>query len=817
MNFYSYDDIKAACPCDHFATVHLGLKLANGRCAATWRGGDNPTSVAINTDGWFDHKTHEKGSVIDLVAKVRGINIFQAQEFCGQVLGLTPRTALVSRLPGEAPRNRYERLLDQGYHEAARYPYTDADGKLVHQVIRLEHPAPTEGQNRKEFVQADPRGTPSVKGIELVLYNLPAVADSDWAIIVEGEKDVETLKAWELPATCNAGGAEKWLPQYTAALAGKSIIILPDNDEPGQAHAQLVAGHLKAVCPSIRVLTVSGLPKGDVTDWRDKEGGTLEELGRLMAAAPDLDLASIPEPDPEQADLKKAKEANRYPFSNYFLLDEPTADGKVKKIQKPRKPQAMLDDLAVRFLGFPRRVGGTMFDHDRDSGEIVQFRKVPGLFSWIQRKSKNPVDWARGNDFPTKDEFFESVLADAQAYEGISHVPDWPRRPDVFYTHGVLPPPTPNHEAFNGLLQFFNPAPEYIPFLRAFIAAPLYYEYGIPRPLWIIDSEDGQSTGKTTLVEMVAYLYGRDPIAVAQTEMLYQAPEVIKRLVTTDGRMARIFLLDNVTGDFRSRELSGMITRHAISARPPYGHTEETRPNNLTYTITCNSGTVDSDLATRAYYIFVRRGTLSATWKSDLQAYITQHRMQIFADIISILEGRDPEAFEGIQPSTRFPEFERLILQPMAGSFDAYADAVKVLADAKTSSNVDDDSAYMIEDIIRAELVELGIHPDQNTVFIQSNAVEAWLADGMPEATFETTNALQLVRNLSKTGMLPRVDKRKKRMISGGRKMSGILWLAEGAKYHGAGTHFDTINHVVVRQGKKTTVLPGYFSHDEKF
>lgn len=95
MKFYDYSQIKAAADCVAVARDFLGLQLSpEGRCAATWRGGDNPESVSINRDGWHDFGTEESGSVIDLVARVRcSGNLAEAQELLGNYLHLSPTMA----------------------------------------------------------------------------------------------------------------------------------------------------------------------------------------------------------------------------------------------------------------------------------------------------------------------------------------------------------------------------------------------------------------------------------------------------------------------------------------------------------------------------------------------------------------------------------------------------------------------------------------------------------------------------------------------------------------------------------------------------
>ncbi len=61
-------------------------------------------------------------------------------------------------------------------------------------------------------------------------------------------------------------------------------MILPDIDEPGRNHAQLVARKLSGKARSVKVVELPGLgEKGDVSDWLSK-GGTAESLHELVAS-----------------------------------------------------------------------------------------------------------------------------------------------------------------------------------------------------------------------------------------------------------------------------------------------------------------------------------------------------------------------------------------------------------------------------------------------------------------------------------------------------------------------------------------------------
>lgn len=165
--------------------------------------------------------------------------------------------------------------------EVAAYDYRDELDTLLYQVVRFLP---------KAFKQRRPDGHGewiwNLHGVRRVLYRLPALLDRSagapvW--VVEGEKDADTLTRHGLAATTNACGVKNWRPEYSAALKGAHVIIVPDTDAPGLAHGEEVARQLHGTAASVRVLT---LPRGkDVTEFLEL-GGTVDELTALAAAAP---------------------------------------------------------------------------------------------------------------------------------------------------------------------------------------------------------------------------------------------------------------------------------------------------------------------------------------------------------------------------------------------------------------------------------------------------------------------------------------------------------------------------------------------------
>lgn len=775
MKHYKYEEIKANGDCIRFAKEVLNLAVnGDNRCAAVWRGGKNP-NVALEKDKWYDHVEGVGGSILDLcaMAKFGGIDqmsIRQAQEVLGDWLGLTPRAF---GKPLERQSGRYEELIAEGYREIIRYDYNDPSGKLIHQVVRLEHPDPNK---KKQFLQRCPEHW-GVKGMDLVLYNMSGFVNSNWVVIIEGEKDAETLKAMSVPATTVCGGTKKWHKRYCEHFKNKQVVIIPDNDKVGIGHARMIAADLLQVTSDVKMVIVSKLPKGDVTDFMQKENGSWEQISKMIVETPLLKPEDLRDVN-DQFAVEEAKALNKSEFRN-FTPTEKTIGKRTKITKIPKQINDLISDVHRRFIGFPRKVGEQLFDHDRNNKRIVYIHKQASLFAWIARKSKQQVVWSREDGCVSKEELHEGIIADAIKYEAISRVPDWPTRDDVYYAHDAIPSPDSNHKYFKKLMSFFAPANKlHEVMLKSFVTAPLFYLKSIPRPLWIIDSEDGAGTGKTTIVEIVASLYQGTPISTSSAELKKSFVELIKRVVSSEGRQARLLLLDNITGTFSCPELADMVTKTSISGRPAYGRGEEVRPNNLTYVITANSANVDNDLASRAYYIMVKRPSFSKTWRQNILNYVEDHRLEILADIIDILNTHEPFV---LPPITRCPEFETMILQAHCKDTEEYSSVVKMLIDNKAETNVEEDLARRVEEVIRHNLIEVNtgtnpiINPSNDCCFIRTEVIEKWIkkAEIMPDRN----NTVQIVRNLANIGLLSIIAKKPKRYPHNGKnKASGCMW-----------------------------------------
>lgn len=179
------------------------------------------------------------------------------------------------------------------------FDFVDEHGEVLYSEVRYE---PKDIKQRRP----DHNGgwVWNLDGVRRILYRLPELLEVDpkrMVLIPEGPRKAERLHSMDFVATSNAGGSGKWLPEFSQALAGRHVCLLPDNDAAGRKHAEVVAGSL--LMHNVASLRIVQVPvekeKGDVLDWLSA-GGTAAELKRLIGRADAWTRAPRKQPAPRQ-------------------------------------------------------------------------------------------------------------------------------------------------------------------------------------------------------------------------------------------------------------------------------------------------------------------------------------------------------------------------------------------------------------------------------------------------------------------------------------------------------------------------------------
>ncbi len=158
-----------------------------------------------------------------------------------------------------------ERLLGP---RSASWVYTDLHLNPVGMVVRWDRPGAGKeirpvARNGIGWIiggMAEPRP----------LYRLPDLVSAERVYICEGEKAVDAARSVGLTATTSAHGSKSAHKADWGPLAGKELILLPDNDSAGRSYADTVVDILAKLTPitTIKVVELPDLPlAGDIADF----------------------------------------------------------------------------------------------------------------------------------------------------------------------------------------------------------------------------------------------------------------------------------------------------------------------------------------------------------------------------------------------------------------------------------------------------------------------------------------------------------------------------------------------------------------------
>ena len=256
-------------------------------------------SIALTPDvpgHWIDHATGERGDVLTLWQKALGLRDF------GEVLreaeawaGGAPNPKAAARHQTEAAHPPAESIVKR---DSARFDYLSASGDLMFTVVRKNHyftasgepVLKPDGKQAKDFMPVQPNGVWSYPPGPRPLYRLPEIERSREIVFVEGEKAADAIHRFGWVATTAPGGSSTKLDAIDwRPLAGKSVILWPDNDDAGRKFMGRVATELASIGCAVRWVT---LPPGVPPKWDAADAGE-EEIHALLTRSdtPEAGLA----------------------------------------------------------------------------------------------------------------------------------------------------------------------------------------------------------------------------------------------------------------------------------------------------------------------------------------------------------------------------------------------------------------------------------------------------------------------------------------------------------------------------------------------
>ena len=136
---------------------------------------------------------------------------------------------------------------------------------------------------------------PGIEGIDradIPIYRYAeiqkAIANNELIFLVEGEACADILWSLGLAATCNIGGSTKWRNTDTSDLQGARIVIVPDRDQPGIKHAELLHQEFPDALwlyPFPESKAWQNLPESqglDIADWVEHHKITSEDIKAVI-------------------------------------------------------------------------------------------------------------------------------------------------------------------------------------------------------------------------------------------------------------------------------------------------------------------------------------------------------------------------------------------------------------------------------------------------------------------------------------------------------------------------------------------------------
>src|SRR5262249_2755569 len=136
-------------------------------------------------------------------------------------------------------------------------------------------------------------------------------------------------------------------PEYANSLKGGDIVVIPDNDDPGQKHADTVLRSLVGVAASLKRLELPDLPpKGDTADWL-AQGGTRQALEEFITATPIWVPPALPPPSADTAQPSSPWD-KAVPVGEFLAQEDPEFEAYVRDLVVPG---------AITIVAAPRTTG----------------------------------------------------------------------------------------------------------------------------------------------------------------------------------------------------------------------------------------------------------------------------------------------------------------------------------------------------------------------------------------------------------------------------------------------------------------------------
>ena len=434
--------------------------------------GERTASIQLYKDNRFhDFGRNVDGDIFDLMIHVRGYTLKEAIAELKSAFNIKD-SPIGKNTVKEAWIAYLERKFNAKYIEHYDYFLTDRSGKAVYAYtkVRLQDKA-----GKKKLIYGMFNGDRFILGLQgkkakdiLAIYGSSVLAiqkaiDHQKTIFyVEGEKDVNTLmKRGYTVFTC--GGSGDWKKGVSEIIRRANVIILVDNDKPGEQLAYQVMQDLQLIANNVSIIKpMPEVPKADITDYFEA-GHTVEEFENLIRNVDDTEsiCAEVQQDQKQDAGKKRAvtqkskDEVAGGPALVFKFLDcNYDEDGDVKSVKQLVHNFEIVMDKDSRFAGKirlnefaqqPYLYGSVPWENENNC-RAWSSHDDSALFSLIQADYglKSRQDFADALKNVSMRNKFHPVreLLDSLTWDGKEHIrsllPEYLGAEDSDYTYQVM-------------------------------------------------------------------------------------------------------------------------------------------------------------------------------------------------------------------------------------------------------------------------------------------------------------------------------------------------------------------------------------------
>ena len=476
-------------------------------------------SIEVGDDGCALVHCHA-GCSIDSICEA--LKLTKAELFTHNNTLNAQRNSKVRATPKQPPKlfgsakAALEELEKRKGNRSAKWVYRNANGEPVGIIARWDK---SEGGKEIRPISRSDDGKSWISGgmtLPRPLYRLPellAASASALVYVVEGEKAADAAASLGVVATTSPHGSKSAGKADWSPLSGRSVVILPDNDDAGEQYADDVAKLASAAgAKSVRVVRLAELwvemPKGgDIVDFLEHRGGEQESVRKeIEALVVDTSEESL------VAAEKVVEEDSRKQKSSGLIVDLVHDLYQMKQTHK-HEPFAVRRDgsnIAVSLSGPGGKFKDEIaFEYRKYSGYVMNSTAFTDALSALRGEAMNATPESTSIRVGMiEDEVVLDLGTNCGAAVVVGANNEWKirqRSPIIFQRTalvGQLPMPV-SGGSIDSLRKLLNVTEETWPILLGWMVSALIPD--MPHPILLLGG--GQGSGKTTAARFICGLF----------------------------------------------------------------------------------------------------------------------------------------------------------------------------------------------------------------------------------------------------------------------------------------------------------------------